>query len=197
MDRLVIATRNKNKVREIKEILKDIPIVIESLEDLNIDVDVVEDGATFEENAYKKASEIMKITGSPALADDSGLEVEELGGEPGVHSARYSGVHGDDRRNNEKLLELMKDMPYEKRRARFVSVISVVFPDGRDIKARGEINGYIATLPKGNNGFGYDPLFIVPDYGMTFAELSGEIKNQISHRGKALEVLKKKLPGML
>jgi len=196
MKKLIIATRNNNKVREIKDILKDVPVIIESLCDLNIDVDIVEDGATFEENAYKKAVEIMKITGYPSLADDSGLEVEALHGEPGVHSARYAGIHGDDKRNNEKLLELMKDIPYEKRKARFVSVITVVFPDGRKVEARGEINGYIGTEPKGDNGFGYDPLFIVPEYEKTFAQLGGEIKNKISHRGKALEELKKKLPGM-
>lgn len=193
MDTLLIATRNKNKVREIRGILKDVPFEIKSLDDLNVDIDVVEDGLTFEENACKKASEIMKLTGLPSLADDSGLEVYALGGDPGVHSARFSGIHGDDGRNNKKLLELMKDIPYEKRGARFVSAVVLIYPDGRKITARGEIEGYIAFEPRGEGGFGYDPIFIVPEYDKSFAELGENIKNKISHRGRALEALRENL----
>lgn len=190
MDCLLAATRNKNKIKEIKEILKDMPIKILSLDDLDINIEVDEDGTTFEENAYKKAYEIMKVTNMPTIADDSGLEVYALNGAPGVYSARFSGVHGDDKKNNEKLLNLLKDVPDENRGARFVCVISLIFPDGRKKFARGEIEGKIAHEVRGNGGFGYDPLFIVPEYEMTFAELGSEIKNKISHRGKALEELK-------
>lgn len=193
VNRLVAATGNRNKVKEIREILKDMPIYIISLDDLNIDVEVVEDGDTFEDNAEKKAVEIMKITGEPTLADDSGLEVDALDGMPGVYSARFAGAHGDYKKNNEKLLELMKCVPYEKRSARFVTAVVLAYPDGRKITARGEIEGFISTEPRGENGFGYDPLFIVPDYNKTFAELGDEIKNKISHRGRALEEMKKKL----
>jgi len=193
MDSIVCATRNKNKVGEIKEILKDIPVSIVSLEDIGIDVEVVEDGETFEENAQKKAMEIMKITGLPTLADDSGLEVDALDGKPGVYSARFGGVHGDYKNNNDKLLELMEGIPYEKRGARFVTVIVLLYPDGRSVKARGEIKGFIGNEPKGDNGFGYDPIFVVPEYNMSFAELGSDIKNKISHRGRALEELKKRL----
>lgn len=197
MNGMVIATRNKNKVREIKEIFEGYPVEILSLDELDIDVEVVEDGDTFEENAEKKAAEIMKITGMPTLADDSGLEVHILDGKPGVHSARFAGIHGDYRKNNEKLLDLMDGIPHEKREARFVCVIVLMFPDGRKFTARGEIKGYIGDEARGNNGFGYDPLFVVPQYNMTFAELESSIKNKISHRGKALEELKKILASQL
>jgi non-canonical purine NTP pyrophosphatase, rdgB/HAM1 family len=193
MKRIVIATNNKNKVREIREILKDTAIEVVSQGELEIDVDVVEDGTTFEENAYKKAAEIMKIAGLPTLADDSGLEVDALNGAPGVYSARFAGVHGDNAKNNEKLLELMKDVPEDKRGARFVTAMVLIFPDIKSIKTRGEIKGIIGWEPKGSNGFGYDPLFIVPELGKTFAELDGMEKNSISHRGRALREMKTRL----
>jgi len=193
MKRLVVATGNENKVVEIREILRDFPIEVLSLKDLNIDVEVMEDGDTFEENAYKKAWEVMKITGLPTLADDSGLQVDYLGGAPGVHSARFSGEHGNSVKNNEKLLELMKGVPMEERKARFVCSMVLLYPDGEKITARGEIEGYIATELKGSEGFGYDPLFIVPEYNKTFGELGRDIKNSISHRGKALRDLREKL----
>ena len=193
MNSIVVATRNENKVKEIKEILKDMPFEISYLNELDIDAEVVEDGNTFEENAYKKAYEIMKITNLPTLADDSGLEVDALNGEPGVHSARFAGNHGDYRKNNEKLLELIKDIPDEKRGARFVTVIVLLYPDGRKLVARGEIRGYISRAERGGNGFGYDPLFVVPQYNLCFAQLQNNIKNDISHRGKALRELKRLL----
>lgn len=193
MKRIVIATQNENKVAEIKEMLKGTGIEAVSLRDLNIDVDVVEDGNTFEENAYKKALEIMKITGMPTLADDSGLEVDALDGAPGVYSARFAGVHGDYARNNEKLLELMKDVPDERRGARFVTAMVLLYPDMKKITARGEIKGYIGHELRGSNGFGYDPLFIVPELKRSFAELTNREKNSISHRGRALKAMRKKL----
>lgn len=197
METLVVATGNKNKVLEISEILKDMPFEVKSLSDLSIDLDVEEDGETFEQNAYKKAYEVMKTYGFTTIADDSGLEVDALGGAPGVYSARFSGVHGDDCANNEKLLKLMENVPDDKRCARFVCVIALVYKDGTSLMSRGEVEGYIAHEPKGNGGFGYDPLFIVPEYNMSFAELGSEIKNRISHRGKALDQLKKMLKGRM
>lgn len=190
MKKLVVATKNKNKIKEIMDIMKNTGIKIVSLYDLGIEIDVKEDGTTFEENAYKKAYEIMKITHMPTMADDSGLEVDALGGAPGVYSARFAGVHGDDRKNNEKLLILLKDVPNNLRKARFVCVIALVYPDGEKKFVRGEIEGTIARSPSGNSGFGYDPLFIVPEYNKTFAQLGSNIKNKISHRGKALRALK-------
>lgn len=190
MDTLVVASKNKNKIEEIAAIMKDINIKIVSPKDLGIDIDVEEDGSTFEDNAYKKAYEVMKITNMPTIADDSGLEVNAINGAPGVYSARFAGVHGDDRRNNEKLLELLKDVPDECRGARFVCVIALIYPDGRKRFVRGEIKGTIAHELHGSGGFGYDPLFIVPEYNKTFAELGSDIKNVISHRGKALRALK-------
>lgn len=205
MDNLVIASRNKHKIEEIKDILKHMPYNIVSIDDLNIDVEVEEDGNTFEENAYKKAYEIMKFTKMPTLADDSGLEVDALGGRPGVYSARFAAIDEDDNEkiigknnssseeNNEKLLRLMENIPQERRGARFVTVMVVLYPNGDKITARGEIRGYIGYEKRGNDGFGYDPLFIVPEYNKTFAELGSNIKNKISHRAKALENLKNKL----
>lgn len=193
MKTIVIATKNRNKVEEIKEILDNPSLDIKYLNDLDIDLDVEEDGNTFEENACKKAIEYMKATGLPCLADDSGLEVYALNGAPGIHSARFSGVHGDDSRNNQKLLELMRDIPDGKRGARFVSVVALILPDGHKIIARGEIEGYIGHKPRGGFGFGYDPLFIVPEYDKSFAELGMDIKNRISHRGRALKELKRML----
>lgn len=197
MKTLLAATNNKNKVMEIKEILKDLPLEIRSLEDAGIAIEVAEDRDTFEDNAYKKAFEIMKVSGMPVIADDSGLEVDALGGAPGVYSARFSGVHGDSQRNNMKLLELMKDIPMEKRGARFVCAVVLMLPDGRLFTSRGEIDGYISLEPRGAGGFGYDPLFIVPEYGLSFAELGDGIKNTISHRSRALAELRRRIDGIL
>jgi XTP/dITP diphosphohydrolase len=205
MDNLVIASRNEHKIKEIKDILKNTPYNIISIDDLNIDVEVEEDGNTFEENSYKKANEIMKITKMPTIADDSGLEVDALGGRPGVYSARFAAMdegntheivvkeNASSEKNNEKLLKLMGNIPQERRGARFVTVMVVLYPNGDKIVARGEISGYIGYEEKGDGGFGYDPLFIVPEYNKTFAELGSNIKNKISHRAKALENLKNKL----
>ncbi|WP_057979402.1 XTP/dITP diphosphatase [Caloramator mitchellensis] len=187
MDRLILASNNKHKVDEIKVILKQFNIDVLSLEEAGIDVEVEEDGRTFEENAMKKAVEICKITNLPVIADDSGLEVFALNGEPGVYSARYSGEHGNYKKNNEKLLKELSNIPEEERSARFVTVIAFVSPEGEKFTARGEVLGKIAFEEKGSNGFGYDPLFIYPELNKTFAELSSEEKNKISHRKRALD----------
>lgn len=191
---IVIASKNKHKIKEIQEILKRLPFDIQSMDVVGLNhLEVIEDGKTFEENSMKKAIEIMKATGSIAIADDSGLEVAILGNKPGIYSARFSGEGATDEKNNQKLKRLLKNVPYEKREARFVSVISVAFPDGKKISVRGECSGFIGFEERGTNGFGYDPLFIVPEYKKTFAELSSNIKNTISHRAKALQKLKQAL----
>lgn len=191
---IVAATQNKHKIREIEAITKEFGMSIISRDEAGVpDVDIVEDGKTFEANSYKKAYEIMKLCGKATIADDSGLEVDFLDGEPGVYSARFAGVDGDDEANNEKLIRLLKDVPYEKRTGRFVSVITMVFPDGKKIVARGEVEGHILLEEQGENGFGYDPLFVPVGYEQSFGQLPAEIKNQISHRANALKALREKL----
>jgi len=195
-ERIIIASNNAHKVNEIKNILKEFPYEVVSLKESGIDVEIEENGKTFEENAYIKAKTILDLTGQAVLADDSGLEVDALGGEPGVLSARYSGVHGDDKANNRKLLEKLKDVPEEKRTARFVCAMVLLTPDGHRIDARGTVEGVIGYEEKGSNGFGYDPLFNIPEMHKTFAQLTEEEKNSISHRGNALKELCKKLKEM-
>lgn len=155
--------------------------------------EIEEDGETFEENSYKKAFEIMKISGQPTIADDSGLEVDWLSGAPGVYSARFAGEECDDEANNRKLLDLLKGVPKENRGARFVSVITLIFPDGKTLVARGETTGTLLTEARGDGGFGYDPLFVPEGEELTYSELTPEHKNRISHRGKALQRLKELL----
>lgn len=192
---MIAATNNNHKLKEIREILSQIGCEIFSLNDVCIHIDIEETGATFEENALIKARQICKLTGQISIADDSGLEVKELDGKPGVFSARYAGVDGEekDKANNKKLLDEMKDIPIEKRNARFCSVIAIVFPDGREITAKGYIKGIIGFEEKGDNGFGYDPLFIIDGLDKTMAELKIEEKNKISHRANALKKIKEKL----
>ena len=191
--KVIIASNNIHKLTEIKQILKNFPFDVKSLNEAGINIEVVEDGKTFEENAYKKASEIMKVTNEAVIADDSGLEVFALNGAPGVFSARFAGEHGNYKKNNLKLLESLKEIPYDKRGARFVTTIVYLTPDGDKIIAHGHINGIIGFEEKGNNGFGYDPLFIVPELNKTFSELEPEEKNAISHRSRALADLKNQL----
>jgi XTP/dITP diphosphohydrolase len=193
MNKIILASNNAHKIKEIKEILSDYNFEVISLLEAGINVEIVEDGETFEENAFKKAKEIMDLTGQACLADDSGLEVYALNGAPGVYSARFSGEHGNCRKNNDKLLELMKNVPDNKRGARFVSSIVLLFPDGREIKVEGYVEGIIGYEEKGVEGFGYDPLFYIPELNKTFAQLESKDKNAISHRGEALKLLKKKL----
>ena len=202
--KLFLATGNKHKIEEIKAIFQGKELEIYSILDGISIPEVVEDGKTFEENSQKKALEIAKHLNMMTIADDSGLCVDALGGAPGVYSARFGtfpglwpeeqgGGDGDDGENNRKLIELIKDVPYEKRTARFVSVITMVYPDGRTIVARGEVEGHVIPEVIGDCGFGYDPLFIPEGYEDTFGVLSAEVKNSISHRSKALMVLKEKL----
>jgi XTP/dITP diphosphohydrolase len=185
---LVLATRNPGKTREIRDFLRHFPVDIKNLEVFDSVPGVEEDGTTFDENAYKKASFTAKILGLPALADDSGLQVEALGGAPGVLSARYAGPSATDGHNNVKLLRAMEGKA--NRAAVFVSVISIAVPAGLALTYEGRCEGLIAEAPAGDNGFGYDPLFYYPPLKKTFAQLSAEEKNRISHRGKALAELK-------
>jgi XTP/dITP diphosphohydrolase len=191
---LVMATRNPGKVRELRELLKGLNIRLLSLADFPELPEIPEEGATFRENAQAKAAAVAKLTGLPALADDSGLEVAALGGRPGVFSARYAGdvtfpAAPRDQDNWQKLLQELAGVPLKARGARFVCEIALALPDGRLYHARGEVAGAIAEAPRGATGFGYDPVFLVPDYGATMAELGPEIKNRISHRARALAAL--------
>lgn len=195
--RLVIASNNQDKINEYSQMFKSLGIEIVSLKGLGLDIEVEEDGETFEENAIKKAKEICKICGEVSLADDSGLCVDSLNGAPGVYSARYSGENASYSNNNKKLLEELKGVPKEERTAHFVCVIAVVFPDGRTILSRGETEGLILEELQGEGGFGYDPIFYYPPFNKTFAEVSKEEKNSVSHRGRALEKLKEELKQIL
>lgn len=190
---LVIASRNKKKIEELKRLLADLPIVVRAVDEIADVPEVVEDEPTFKANAIKKAVEVAKATGLMALADDSGLEVEYLNGEPGVYSSRYAGIPRDDQRNNEKLLRKMQDVPWEKRDAWFKCVIALATPDGEVETCEGKCVGKIGYQPKGELGFGYDPIFVLPEYDKTLAEIDPDLKNQISHRAKALDQVKKVL----
>ena len=185
---IVIATRNKGKKFEIMALLKDFPVDIKTLDDFGPIPDVEEDGDTFEENAYKKASFTAKVLGFPALADDSGLLVEALNGAPGVHSARYSGDDATDEQRRQKLLQEMEGK--SNRRAKFECVISIAVPTGAALTYEAGCEGLIAEQPSGSNGFGYDPVFYYPPLNKTFAELTIEEKSRVSHRGKALRELR-------
>jgi len=186
---IVLATRNKKKIEEIKRIIADLPITILSLDDYPHCPETVEDKETFEGNATKKAVEVCQCTGKPALADDSGLEVDALNGAPGVYSARYAnGINGtSDVANYEKLLFELKQVPLEKRGAQFVCCMALAFPGGKVLTFFGYAKGRICSEPKGKTGFGYDPVFIPEGYDVTFAEMTENEKDKLSHRGKALE----------
>ena len=186
MQRLLLATRNPGKVREIRALLSHLPLDIGSLQDLPDPPKMVEDGNTFAENARKKAETLFRFTGGMVLADDSGLEVDILQGEPGVFSARYAGEGATDAGNNAKLLDKLTGVSMHKRTARFCCAIAVAIPGSKIQVVEGYVRGLIAEEPRGDQGFGYDPLFLVPAYDKTFAQLSPEIKNGISHRARAL-----------
>lgn len=191
MFELVLATRNKDKIKEIKNILAGLKVKILSEQDFPEMPEVEEDGMTLKENAVKKAKEIAAYTGKWALADDTGLEVKALDGAPGIYSARFAGPDCNYSDNNKKLLSLLNDLPRSKRRAQFKCVIALAGP-GRQIKtAQGVINGYIGFKAEGKHGFGYDPIFVVPEYNKTFAQLGLRVKNKISHRALALAKMKK------
>lgn len=191
--KVLVASNNKGKLKEFNKILGELGIECISMNDAGIDIEVEETGTTFLENAKIKAEAIYKIAKMPTVSDDSGLCVDALGGEPGVYSARYAGEHGNDEKNNKKLLTNLKNIPPEKRTARFMSVVYLVLDDNTAISAQGTAEGFIIDEPKGENGFGYDPIFFSPTLGKTFAQASGEEKNAISHRGSALRELKRKL----
>lgn len=186
--KIVLATRNPGKVREIRTLMEGMPVEIMDLDDFPGLTLPSEDGKTFDENAIKKAEAVAKATGLWALADDSGLEVDCLDGRPGVFSARYAGEGSSDEENNLKLLEELKGVTFEKRGARYRCVIALVSPEGECHTFSGECEGVIAESPRGREGFGYDPIFFLPDKGKTMAELSPQDKNRISHRGKALRM---------
>ena len=235
---IVAATQNQHKIREIEAITERFGMRIIGRDEAGIpNIEIAEDGSTFEENSYKKAYEIMKICGRPTIADDSGIEADCLGGAPGIYSARFAATDGipelyrvnvdidltgsedkavsepksgncdegawdrtgapegdgDDKDNNRKLMELLRDVPYEERTGRFVSVITLVYPGGETIVCRGTVEGHILTEERGEGGFGYDPMFIPDGYDKTFGELPAELKNQISHRANALKLLAEKL----
>lgn len=189
--KVILASNNAHKLEEIHAILKDFNYELVSMKDAGLDMDIEENGTTFEANSLIKAKAVVDLTNMPAIADDSGLMVDALNGEPGVYSARYAGEPSDSHKNNEKLLKALEHK--EDRQAKFVSVITMLFPDGKTIVARGEAFGKIGFEYKGDNGFGYDPLFIDDVSGLTYAELSSEEKNERSHRANALKILKEKL----
>jgi len=183
---LVIATRNKKKLGEIRELLADLDFNVMPVGDFPDIREVEEDGSTFEENARKKAVEVGRITKKLTLADDSGLEIDYLDGKPGIHSARFAGEKATDDDRNQKVLDLLRGVSKPERTARFRCAIAIVSPDGQVETVVGTCKGEIALEPRGSAGFGYDPLFLIPEYGKTYAELGQEKKNQISHRALAL-----------
>ena len=187
---MIAASSNAHKIKEIQSIMSKFGVKVVSRKEAGVpEFEIEEDGETFEENSLKKAEAIMKATGKLTVADDSGLMVDYLGGAPGVYSARFAGEECDDEKNNEKLLKHLEGLPAEDRKAKFVSVITLMFPDGNTIVARGESPGRIIETPTGENGFGYDPLFVPDGLSKTFAQLSDKEKNSISHRARALEKL--------
>lgn len=193
IDRIIFATGNEGKMKEVRMLLADFDLPVLSLKDAGIQADIVEDGTTFTENAVIKATEIMKLTGALVLADDSGLEIDYLNKEPGVYSARYMGENTSYHMKNQNLIERLSGVPDEKRTARFVCAIAAALPDGEVLTTMGTMEGIIGYEERGGNGFGYDPIFYLPEYKMTSAEISPELKNELSHRGKALRLMKEAL----
>ena len=191
--RIIFATNNNGKMKEVKEILSDLDVEVISLKEAGILIDVVEDGTTFEENAIIKAKAIHELTKGLILADDSGLEVDYLNKEPGVYSARYMGEDTSYKIKNQNILDRLEGVPDEKRTARFVCAIAAVLPDGEVITTTGSMEGRIGYKESGENGFGYDPIFYLPEYSCSTADLSMELKNKLSHRGIALNKMKEEL----
>ena len=195
--KVVLATRNRGKVSELQTLLKDMGVEVIAIDEAGKVPEIIEDGATFRENAMKKALVVSKATGLTAIADDSGLEVDALDGRPGVFSARYSGEGATDRKNYLKLLDEMQDVPDDKRTARFRCVMVACRPDGECISSEGSCEGRIIKEPRGTQGFGYDPVFVPEKDSRTMAELTKKEKNRISHRGRALRILKAELKNFL
>ena len=193
MKKIIFATQNQGKVKEIKKILEGMPVEVLTMDEAGIDIEIEENGKTFEENAVIKATAIRDLTGEIVLADDSGLEIDYLNKEPGIYSARYMGEDTSYHIKNANLIERLNGVPDEKRTARFVCAIAAAFPDGTVRTVRAAMEGRIGYEEKGENGFGYDPIFYLPEYGCSSAELSMEEKNKISHRGKALRAIRDEL----
>ena len=191
--KIVFATGNEGKMREVRLILQDLGFPVLSMKEAGVSLDIEENGTTFAENAMIKARAVWEKTGGIVLADDSGLVVDYLGGEPGVYSARYLGEDTSYEIKNQAIIDRLADAKEEERTARFVSAIAAVLPDGSELVTEGTVEGLIAHEPAGNGGFGYDPIFYLPEYGVTSAEIPIKKKNEISHRGKALEAMKIKL----
>lgn len=197
MIKIIFATQNEGKIKEIRDIMQDMNVEILTMKEAGISIDVIEDGQTFEANAIKKAEEISKVSGCIVLADDSGLEIDYFNGEPGVYSARYLGKDTPYEKKNGIILDKMKDVPQDKRGARFVCVIAAAFPDRETITTKGIMEGKIGYEAKGQGGFGYDPIFFVDEFGTSTADIAPELKNAISHRGKALREMKLQLERIL
>lgn len=190
MNKIILASNNNGKIKEFREIFKDMDIELVPMKEAGIDVDIEENGETFEENSLIKARTVCKLSGCITIADDSGLEIDYLGGQPGVYSARFMGHDTSYDIKNKAIIDKLKGVSGKDRSARFVAVIAVVFPDGRELVTRGTMEGIIGQEPLGENGFGYDPILFLPEYNKSSAELTPEEKNKISHRGKALEKMK-------
>lgn len=197
MKRIVLASKNDGKLKEFEEFFSDLNINIVSIKNFDDVPEVVEDGNSFEENAIKKATAVYNFIKEPVIADDSGLEVDFLGGKPGIYSARFAGEMATDEENNNKLLKLLKGVNLKQRTARFVSVIALVWDDGKVYTTKGSCEGYIGYETRGSGGFGYDPLFVVPEYNKTFAELPLALKNRISHRARALKKMKETIKNLI
>ncbi|MCQ4725212.1 RdgB/HAM1 family non-canonical purine NTP pyrophosphatase [Anaerotignum faecicola] len=195
--KIIFATKNAGKVKEVKLMLSELNAEILTMTEAGIDIDIDENGKTFEDNAIIKAKAVMEASGCVSISDDSGLEIDYIGKKPGVHSARFMGEETPYEVKNAKILEMLEGVDEKERTARFVSVIAAAFPDGKVITARGTVEGIIAYEPKGTNGFGYDPIFFYPPFEKTLSEIDVELKNSISHRGKALEAMKEKLKGLI
>ena len=198
MKKLIVASNNDHKIMEIKEMLSQFPFEVLSLKEANLNIEVEETGSTFMDNAEIKASEIFKIAnGDMVLADDSGLSVESLNGDPGVFSARFAGEHGNTKANNEKLLYLLEGASEAQRKAKFICAMVLIVNEDEIVKVQGEVEGIITAEFRGEEGFGYDPLFFVKESNKTFAQMSTEEKNAISHRGRALDKLKSELEKLI
>lgn len=195
--KLIFATGNEGKMIEIRMLLADLDLEVLSMKEAGIDLQIIEDGSTFAENALIKARALTAACQELVLADDSGLVIDALGGEPGIYSSRYMGEDTSYRIKNARIVERLEGVPEEKRTARFVCAIAAVFPDGREYLETGVMEGFIGREERGENGFGYDPIFFLPEYGLSSAELPLDEKNRISHRGKALEAMKTRLQAEL
>ena len=193
IDKIIFATGNEGKMKEVRMILKDLGLPVLSMKEAGVQADIVEDGTTFEENAKIKAVAVQKLTGALVLADDSGLEIDYLNKEPGIYSARYMGEDTPYSMKNANLISRLAGVPDEQRTARFVCAIAAAFPDGEVLTTRGTIEGIIGYEERGENGFGYDPIFYLPEYKKSTAELSPEEKNALSHRGRALRQMEEEL----